>query len=128
MTKLLWHCHYRKKIKFCFEKICERMHLEPWQTSKVKQFVETVNRFWAINYFHKTLHLRCLTVFWIGLCAQIFITTHLTFLTIEPAVCRCSSKQVEVFSPISPYHVTYLFLYPMLTSDFLRFSGGTERN
>ena len=51
------------------------MCLEPIPTSKMKLFCKNSQRLKAVNYFHKKLHLRCYTGFWIHLCSsELFIS------------------------------------------------------
>ena len=81
------HETYEKKLKFPFylgifktfggrstpSKVLNRKALEAYseayQASKMECFAK-IERLKAVNYFRKTLHLRCLTGFWIRLWAQ----------------------------------------------------------
>ena len=51
----------------------EEAYSEPCQISKMKRFANVVNVLKVVNYFRETLHLRCLTAFWIRLCPVYFL-------------------------------------------------------
>ena len=46
---------------------------EPCQKSKMKLFVKVVKSFQTLTFFHKKLHPRCLTGFWIHIWLQVFL-------------------------------------------------------
>ena len=63
----------------------------------------------VVNYFHKTLYLRCLTGFWIRLWPWHCPWFHIDFF--------------RAIKRLNPFHTTDLFWYPQKTSENLWFSN-----
>ena len=123
----MWAQHYYERhvlrLRCRFAKVSVHRntveaYLELYQTSKMECF--------AVNYFCKTLHLRCFTEFWIRLCIET-----------PPISCPCShlfqcfpifsGKYCKILESINPFLVNIPILHPLQTPENIWFLGVFRR-
>ena len=96
------------------------MYSEPCQTSKMKLYAKIVN----VNYFHKKLHLRCWTGFWIRLCINLVFslltwnTFSILVLLTESYSEPCQTSNMELFAKIG---LTIFYSNYLLAENFYLF-------